>query len=222
MPKRKTRKYKKLKGGSGSQRTVEGQKLTVTSMTKNNVVNLTPPDETIEAPFIGKPWSGNSMSLLPDGSLVEQPSNYYRYNMRFVDPQQFLLSSTNADAPPLVTAPHGYLHAHKHFHPHNGGGKRTKRHRKTHRKKAHRKKKRTHRRRRSGGRRGRVFQEATDIGRRVEDGFSNLISNIEGVEPRLSSDPTRQPIEELVSSMPYSPANVGRMYREANSTVSGL
>lgn len=221
MPKRKTRKYKKLKGGSGSQRTVEGDKLSVTSMTKNNVVNLTPPDETIEPPFIGKPWTGNSMSLLPDGTFVEQPSNYIRYNTRFVDPQQFLLSSTNTDAPALVTAPHGYLHTHRHFHPHTGGKNRKKYRRKTHHKKSHRKKKRTRRKKR-GGRKGRIFQEAVNIGRKAGDGVSTFVSNIEGVEPRLSSDPTRQPIEEALQSLPFKPANVKNMYSEANSIVGGL
>ena len=106
MPKTRKNKNKKIKRG-GSNQSLRNHKndFNLTAMKNNKVVNFSKPDSSTRKVFIGKPWTGDTMKRAPDtGAKVDHPSNYYKQNDRFLDPQQFLTSSPNILNPPLVTS----------------------------------------------------------------------------------------------------------------------
>ena len=217
MPKtRKNNKHRK-KGGSNNSVRRHKNNFNLSAMKNNKVVNFSKPDSSTRKVFIGKPWTGNTMKRAPDtGAKVEYPSNYYKQNDRFLDPQQFLTSSPNVLNPPLVTAPHGYLHAHKHYHPHTGG----KRKKRTHKKKRHGKK--TRKTMKGGFGKSRFFQDLVNLFRDLGHSFTNIGHGIAGYPPEISPSPTVQPIDKIIPA-PYNvPPNIKRLHRDAEKKVLSI
>ena len=232
---RKNNKKRIKKGGNGKsvssatknsvKSTLKSPNLTV--MKNGKTLNFSKLPKNTPSVFVGEPWTAKNTIKRIDNSTNFEKSPYYHFlNDYLGSPQDRLVSSHIENTPAEVSSPFGYLHSHKHYHPHSPdsfnliGGKRNKKRRtQRHKKKG----KKTRRNKMKGGfGKNRFFPGLVNVYRDLENTGKNIVRGFMGYPSLISPSPLEQPIDATVCPPPNIPPNIESLYTRAQNNVLAI
>lgn len=233
---RKNTKRRSKKGGNGkphssvTKNTIKSlQSPNVTVMKNGKTLNFSKLPKNTPSVFIGEPWTAkNTIKHADNSTNFEKPSTYHFLNDYLGSPRDRLISSHNVITPPVVSSPFGYLHNHKHYHPHSPdslsliGGKRKKKHTRRKKKKGKKHKKTRNNKMRGGFGKSRFFPGLVNLYRDLENTGENIIRGFMGYPALISPSPLEQPINETVCPPPNIPPNIKSLYEKAQNNVLAI